>query len=251
MNKILSSLLVALFCFVEVCFGASTPTCYDTADTVFMLHFDGSNGSTTFTDDLGKTWTANGNAQLTTTSPKFGTAAGTFDGTGDYISTPDDASFDLSGDFTLEFWVLTTDDTVFQELFGSSLGTTDYLDLYYDRGGGGQYIFDMEGTSVFSGAWNLVNSTWHHVAIVKNGSNVTFYFDGVASATSPHTNSSSQVLDGSVWIGKTNDALGQWLGKIDEARLVKTAVWTAGFTPPSSAYTPCSTRKQFALTGVG
>ncbi len=53
---------------------------------------NGADGSTTFTDSAtggSHTWTAYGNAQIDTAQNKFGGASGLFDGSGDYIDTPD------------------------------------------------------------------------------------------------------------------------------------------------------------------
>ena len=78
----------------------------DDSYTVALLHFNGADASTTFIDESGKTWTASGNAQIDTAQSKFGGASGLFDGTGDSITTPDHADFDVgSGDFTVDFWM--------------------------------------------------------------------------------------------------------------------------------------------------
>ena len=72
-----------------------------------LLHFDGADGSTTFTDSslTPKTRTANGDAQIDTADSKFSGASGLFDGTDDYITTPDSADFVLgSEDFTIDLW---------------------------------------------------------------------------------------------------------------------------------------------------
>ena len=72
-----------------------------------LLHFDGADGSTTFTDSslTPKTFTANGDAQIDTADSKFSGASGLFDGTDDYITTPDSADFVLgSEDFTIDLW---------------------------------------------------------------------------------------------------------------------------------------------------
>jgi hypothetical protein len=61
--------------------------------TKILLHMDGANTSTTFTDSnsggSAHTWTAAGNAQISTATYKLGGASGLFDGTGDFITTPD------------------------------------------------------------------------------------------------------------------------------------------------------------------
>src|SRR3972149_9214360 len=63
--------------------------------TKLLLHMDGANGSTTFTDEMGQAVTANGNAQISTAQSKFGGASGLFDGTGDYLSVPASADWDF------------------------------------------------------------------------------------------------------------------------------------------------------------
>lgn len=68
-----------------------------------LLNFEGANASTTMVDDFGNTWTANGNAQLTTAQFKFGTSSLLLDGTGDYIKS---TNFTTLGDGSWEiaFW---------------------------------------------------------------------------------------------------------------------------------------------------
>lgn len=65
------------------------------------LQFGGTDASTTFIDDTGKTWTAGGNAQIDTS---LGDQRGLFDGSGDYISTPAHADlYFRTGDFRIRF----------------------------------------------------------------------------------------------------------------------------------------------------
>jgi hypothetical protein len=52
-----------------------------------LINFEAANGSTTFLDDFGNTWTPSGNAQITTAQSKFGTSSMLLDGTGDWISS--------------------------------------------------------------------------------------------------------------------------------------------------------------------
>jgi len=75
-----------------------------------LLHGDGANGSTTIVDSSTspKTVTAVGNAQISTAQSKFGGASLAFDGAGDYLTIPDDSSFDFGfNDFTIEGWIYT------------------------------------------------------------------------------------------------------------------------------------------------
>ena len=65
-----------------------------------LLHCDGTNGSTTFTDNSPspKTVTAYNGAAISTVQSKFGGASGLFDGTDDYVTVPDNSAFDLENE---------------------------------------------------------------------------------------------------------------------------------------------------------
>jgi hypothetical protein len=73
------------------------PYVFSVADlsVVLLCHFDGSDASTTFTDEKGHALTAFGNAQLDTAQFKWGSASGLFDGSGDRVgaATSNDCSF--------------------------------------------------------------------------------------------------------------------------------------------------------------
>ena len=76
--------------------------------TKLLMHMDGSNDGTTFTDSSGSahTVTPNGNVHTDTAVKKIGTASAQFDGTGDYLTVPDSSDWDILGsDFTIECWV--------------------------------------------------------------------------------------------------------------------------------------------------
>ena len=77
-----------------------------------LLHGNGINGSTTITDNSPspKTVTAVGNAQISTAQSKFGGGSIAFDGTGDYLTTPNNSDYQFgTSDFTVECWINTTD----------------------------------------------------------------------------------------------------------------------------------------------
>ncbi len=80
----------------------------DFAEVELLADGDGADGATTFTEQSLNAASATfvGNAQLDTAQFKFGTASFLMDGTGDYVTFPDDASLELGSDeFTIEGWV--------------------------------------------------------------------------------------------------------------------------------------------------
>ena len=68
-----------------------------------LLHGDGPNASTTFTDQKGKVWTPSGGAQISTAQSVFGGASMSFNGSNSVVSTPNSADFAMgTGAFTAE-----------------------------------------------------------------------------------------------------------------------------------------------------
>ena len=92
--------------------GNFTPatTAYSSdANTKLLLHCDGSNDGTTFTDSSSNAHTVavGGNIVTKTGEKKFGTASAYFNGgSGNKLTVADDASLRFgTGDFTIEAWV--------------------------------------------------------------------------------------------------------------------------------------------------
>jgi hypothetical protein len=86
---------------------ALTTTTNGSVPDALLLHMDGSNGSTTFTDSSSNalTVTANGNAQISTAQSKFGGASAAFDGDGDFLSIASNVAFAFgAAAFTIECW---------------------------------------------------------------------------------------------------------------------------------------------------
>ena len=205
-----------------------------------LLHFDGSDTSTTFTDSssFASNWTANGNAQLDTAQKKFGTASLLLDGTGDYASHSSLATVGTQN-FTIDFWVrrngANTDNALLT--WGDSgadtglriLTSTDNK-LIVSTGNAG-----IIGTSDHS--TSLPDETWAHVEMVRSGSTLYLFQDGtlLSSKSFSYNLSSTSAW----WIGDdvVSAAPSNFNGHIDEVRIViGYAANTSGFTPPTSAY---------------
>jgi hypothetical protein len=219
-----------------------------------LLHFDGADGSATFTDVSGKVWTPVGDAQIDTAQSKFGGAAGLFDGAGDRISTPSHADFDFgSGDFTVEI-----------QRRGNSLAGSAYQGLVCrDEIGGtrGWLLFtgdDTETTpdglqfAAFVGATAYAakdtvsagTGAWQHVAAVRDGGTLRLYKDGMQVGSTAITGSinapSQPCVIGALW-GLSAPLAGTFFnGWIDEVRITKGLCrYPSGttFTPPTAAFT--------------
>jgi hypothetical protein len=219
-------------------------------NTTVLLHMDGLDGGTTFTDSnvggSAHTWTANGNAQLKTDSSKFGGASGFFDGTGDYIEAPDHADWNFgSGDWTV--------DLQFSRTGGS--GADRAIIGNYNAGGAsvgfllglnvGNKLFGraiIGGTThTIAGATNITTAGFHHGALVRNGANLHLFLDGAADAAAITTLSGAIATPVStLGIGRPGSGnFWYYTGYVDEVRISKgIARWTEAFTPPTAAYGP-------------
>jgi len=223
----------------------------DDSYTKAMLHFDGANGSTTFTDESGKTWTASGNAQISTAQSVFGGASGQFDGTGDYITTPDSADWQLDSGSNANEWTID-----FRIRFNGDPGTAavGFMQQYVDANnrcnirldGNALYFAVRSGGTIIvnvSNAWNPATATWYHLAIVKQGTTgYKMFVDGSQIGTTQTDTDVIPSWTGTFQVGRyssdgsTHGYLNGW---IDELRISKgIARWINNFTPPAYPYNP-------------
>ncbi|HWU70588.1 MAG TPA: hypothetical protein VN017_04465, partial [Pseudoxanthomonas sp.] len=112
----------------------------------------GADASTTFTDDKGLTWAANGNAQIDTS---LGYNTGLFDGAGDYLTTAATVNL-LATPFCVEDWLyMVAAPTVNAAiLFAQDDGATNAknnLRFYIDTGR--KLSFVGWGSSSYSSFW--------------------------------------------------------------------------------------------------
>lgn len=215
----------------------------DTA-TKLLLHCDGTNTSTAFVDEIGKTVIAGGDAKLSTVNYKFGVSSAQFDGSGDYLSVPDSNDFYFgTGDFTLDFWISfsTYSSTGRYCLFSQNSDTySNYFICEIVNGRlalsclvGGATTVGYYSTPL---SWSI--GVWYHIAIVRSGNSLKLYINGIAATidtTYFHTafnGGSFGNYTGAFYIGQWNSGR-YFAGYIDEFRISKgLALWTVNFTPP-------------------
>lgn len=216
-----------------------------------LLHFDGANGSTTFTDNspTPKTPTVGGNAQISTTSPLFGTGCGLFDGTGDYIQYAQNSAFDFgSGDFTIELaWkptVTTTDQMLIA--YGNDTSSGFNADVafrvqYRGAGAGGRLRFSSffgESSFTMDTVNPLSTTDYSRISVSRSGANFYLIINGSAlvTASGSHTQNSpsSRVLN----IGQSLNTSRQYAnGRMDELRITKgVGRYTGTYTVDSTAF---------------
>lgn len=223
--------------------GVSDP---DFSSVKVLLGFNGTDASTTIIDEsgVGRTFTANGNAQLDTAIKKFGTASLLVDGAGDYVDSSDAADLQIgSGNFTLEGFVrFTSDPSAFQVLFGKwqsaggqrsytifRNGITDKLELFLSTLG-------FDSVIKISANWTLALNQQFHIAVDFDGTTYRLYVDGVVFGTAT---TAVTTFDNTVGfsVGAQADGANPFDGHIDEVRLtVGVARFAGAFTPPTEEF---------------
>jgi len=194
------------------------------------------------------TMTAHGDANTYTAEKKFGTASLQCVGTdaADFLSTPNSDDFMFgTGDFTVEYWVYTTNSGVYQYLMGQI--RADGTDEFFMRlNTDSKVLFMLKGESSAKqcvGTTALSVSTWYHIAGVRDGDNLRLYIDGVLEDTEAFTSQSQERPTVVFEVGATpynSDAGGSgFSGYIDEFRISNTCRYPSGttFTPATTAFT--------------
>ena len=181
-----------------------------------LLHFDGTNGSTTITDNSKNnlTVTATNGAVISTAQSKFGGASVFLDGTNDYLVSQTTPMLTFgTNDLTVELWIYQTVSSVsaykalvIDNVYGSVGGWALYsynnqLNLYKGSAGGGSEIISPSGT--------LTLNSWNHVVWTRASGNNRIFINGtqVGTTVSDSTNyTSSAIYVGSNKFGTLNFA---------------------------------------------
>lgn len=216
------------------------------SSVVALLHFDGADGSTTFTDNSGtpKTSAASGNAKLSTTWSKFGSASAVFDGNGDYIritSGATDFTFG-TGDFTIEMTI---------RPIVVPVGGSAYLYDSRNPSGSncpqlridstGKVNFLNSGTSLVTGTTTLVAGSEYVIAVARAGTSLRLFVNGTQEGGTVTNSTNFAVEDSAVpltlGVVTFNPAFAPYNGYMDELRITKgVARYTANYTPDTSAF---------------
>jgi hypothetical protein len=229
----------------------------DDSYTKSLLHFEGSNGSTTFIDESGKAWTANGDAQISTAQIKFGISSGLFDGTGDYISTPNSADFDFGSDnWTIDLWIWRDGTKAYPYAF--SLGKSGGNGLGIGLGNSNNKMrIIWDAAEKINGSSTIADQTWTHIIVERSGATVFLYVNGNVDGSAGASSNMNSDGQGAV-IGRLCTDLDNyyWKGHIAEARVSKGIARTLQNIVPTKKYGPeypiyiKTNRNRFQTTGI-
>jgi hypothetical protein len=188
----------------------------------------------------------------TTTTPSLTYSGSTyFDGSGDYLSSPNNSNFYLgAGDFTVDFWMYfsgawtSNNGPGIGQKAGDAYGgwviyrnttvNTAYITIRLAAQGG-------TGGGDYANTVTPTPNTWQHWAVVRSGTTLTWYCNGVASGvtTSVSVNVTDTNTSGTMNIGRAQTWTTDFAGYLSDVRVVKgVALYTANFAPTTAPLTP-------------
>jgi hypothetical protein len=222
----------------------------DFANTVLLLHGDGNQGATNFSNtgptkylafsdnsDNNFPITVNGDAYGDNFSPYAlddGYWGNYFDGSSSTLQVPSNTAFNVgTGDFTLEFWInrINNNFGVFK-LYSSSTSNGPQVD------GSNYASWHKDGVgSILTSTTALFVGEFYHIAYCRSGTTFRLFVNGVQEASV--TNSDS--FNFSSWIIGRGYYGNVFNGYLSNFRLLKAvALYTSGFTPSTSPLTAIS-----------
>ena len=219
------------------------------SDVELLLHMNGTDGSTTFTDSgpNGYNPTSTGGAEISNSQNKFGGSSSYFNNSRLRYAGSVGNLDGSSNSWTIEMWVYPTiSDTNNRYLLnkdGQHNVIVNAYGLYYSNGGIAFNYRNSAGNykDVNSGGTSLNYNEWNHLAVVRDGStSITIFLNGVqvGQKTTDLTMGydSNRYLD----IGTGNfNTVDHFIGYLDEVRITKgVARYTADFTPQTREFYP-------------
>lgn len=167
------------------------------ANVISLLHFDGANASTTFTDVISSNiWTPHSPSQISTAKTLVAGQVGQFSGaTFCYISTPWATGFDFgTGDFTIEFTCMFSAVTSVDQIIATRqsdspitiaiqiklTGASKKMAMVFRNSSGGN-VQTFTGTSV------LTTNVKYAIGVKRVSGGVSLYVNNVLEATGTYS----------------------------------------------------------------
>ena len=239
------------YCANHGSMGGTANTPAETSTTSMRYKIETKNQSYTapFSDYSGSahTVTANGSVAFSTTTKKIGTSSIYF--TGGKLEIPSSTDFDFAGDFTIEYWINSTDTgTTSSSTNSRVMSRGDHPDEWFIRADSSSGVEAMKlqfgGTddlNLHTGgtADTWADGTWHHFAVTRDGNTVRLYIDGTQIDTTTVSGAFDAGDGANLYIGNEDDDSEDFHGYLDEIRISNNCRYPSGttFTPSTTAFT--------------
>jgi hypothetical protein len=218
--------------------GVTIPT-----NTKMLFHMDAADGTGTFTDSSAAphTITNVNSATHTTTAGNyhFGTSAGNFTASNEYIHTAGTADTAFgTGEFYVGIWVKINNISASQNvIFTNRDGPTNSTYWFLYSNAAGSLRFDTAAAHIFATPDAAVTTgVWTHIAVSRNSSNlIQIFVNGVVKGSATSTNDFSS--SGKLYLGYDPAGGAQYNGWYDEFILIKgSGGHVVAFTPETTSY---------------
>lgn len=232
--------------------GGIAPTDPNYSSVALLLHGDGADGGTTFTDNspTPKTVTPSSGTTTSNTRVKFGPTSMGFSSSApsEKLTIPHSADLAPTGDFTVETWLyLSSSSGVGQRIivwksvstghtpYAMRLTTASKVQCFASNAAGSALAINMTGSTT------VTTGSWHHIALTRSGSTYRLFIDGVLDASGTNAEAGYVNAAHSVVIGNSSDDLfpigGEGTAWMDDFRITNgVGRYTANFTPPTAPF---------------
>jgi len=191
---------------------------------------------------------------IATTTSHFYPSAAYFSGaTTSYLSGPSSTDFNFgTGDFTIEFWVYSqatnTNPTFYRRFLTTGPDSDNSVQLGHIVTTTGVVVY-YTSTSTITGT-RIITNRWAHIALVRKGTIVSLYVDGVLDGTATDSNNKSNQTLSIANYNNTDD--GRMQGYMQDLKVYKgLAKYQENFTPPLPTYGTISyTTRTIGSVGV-
>jgi len=159
--------------------------------------------------------------------------------------------------FTIEFWYYSNNSAGQQFDIIDGTGGNQYftISMFANSGGAGTGLCYFYNGSAYVGSTAAVNvptGVWTHFAIVRNGSTVTHYTNGVSQASTTNSYVLGNTSYNAVFGKQGNTSAASLVGYLSNFRYVNgTAIYTSSFTPPTTPLTAVTNTKILLNTVSG
>jgi len=235
--------------FINTNYFSADPGSVD-SDTKLLLNFEGDDAATSTTDRSLSvhSMTFEGTAQIDTAAYKFGSSSLLLDGNSDYITASDDSEWDWNiTNKTVDFFVKFVDHAGTEYLISQHESVGNQWAIKHVHGSGLSFDLVKSSSSEADTGYGgeITDTDWHHVAVIKVGTDIGLYVDGSQVAYDSATISST--LTGNLCIGCREKATPEsyFDGHIDCVRISNSNHFNANpslsgltdtITVPTSAY---------------
>ena len=136
--------------------------------------------------------------------------------------------FALTGDFTIEYWYSNNTGGVIFNIGSEGNKRAQFQPGYIE-------VFGSDYGTPWT--WTPGTNVWNHVAVVRSGTTVTIYENGVLQATKTANGQFGNA--GKFYIGSRSDGgINPYNGRVSDIRVLSgTALYTGNFTPPTEPLT--------------